>query len=182
MVYLFLATGFEEVEALCPLDLLRRAGVNVCTVGVGGASVTGSHGITVQADITDEQFLALKDAAPEMVILPGGMPGTLNLDASEIVHRAIRSAVSCGGHLAAICAAPMILGYSGFLVGKTVTFYPGFDKFMIGATRDESKKVITDGKVITARGMGAAVDFGAALIAALKGDEAAEKVMKNIRA
>ena len=73
MVYLFLATGFEEVEALCPLDLLRRAGVNVCTVGVGGASVTGSHGITVQADITDEQFLALKDAAPEMVILPGNI-------------------------------------------------------------------------------------------------------------
>jgi len=117
-----------------------------------------------------------------MLVLPGGMPGTTNLDNDARTHKMIRATQESGGYLAAICAAPMILGYSGFLVGKTVTFYPGFDKFMIGATRDESKKVITDGKVITARGMGAAVDFGAALIAALKGDEAAEKVMKNIRA
>jgi len=178
MVYLFLAEGFEEVEALTPVDLMRRAGIEVTTVGVGGEYVTGAHGITFSSDITMDE---VKDV-PEMLVLPGGMPGTTNLDNDARTHKMIRATQESGGYLAAICAAPMILGYSGFLVGKTVTFYPGFDKFMIGATRDESKKVITDGKVITARGMGAAVDFGAALIAALKGDEAAEKVMKNIRA
>jgi len=179
MVYILLADGCEEIEALTPYDMLLRAGIEVKTVSMNAEPrVTGAHGITFSSDITMDE---VKDV-PEMLVLPGGMPGTTNLDNDARTHKMIRATQESGGYLAAICAAPMILGYSGFLVGKTVTFYPGFDKFMIGATRDESKKVITDGKVITARGMGAAVDFGAALIAALKGDEAAEKVMKNIRA
>ena len=179
MVYILLANGCEEVEALTPYDMLLRAGVEVKTVSMNPEpTVVGAHGITFSADTTMDEITDV----PEMLVLPGGMPGTNNLDNDARTHKMIRDTQESGGYLAAICAAPMILGYSGFLVGKTVTFYPGFEKFMIGATRDESKKVITDGKVITARGMGAAVEFGAALIAALKGDEAAAKVMKSIRA
>ena len=179
MVYILLADGCEEIEALTPYDMLLRAGIEVKTVSMNKEPfVKGAHGITFSADITMDEVTD----TPEMLVLPGGMPGTNNLDNDARTHKMIRDTEAAGGYLAAICAAPMILGYSGFLVGKTVTFYPGFEKFMIGATRDESRKVITDGRVITARGMGAAVEFGAALIAALKGDDAAEKVMKNIRA
>ena len=181
MVYLFLATGFEEVEALCPLDLLRRAGVNVCTVGVGGASVTGSHGITVQADITDEQFLALKDAAPEMVILPGGMPGSLNLDSSPAVDAAIQAVSANDGYLAAICAAPLVLGRRGLLQGRRATCYPGFENELAGAI-EIGGKVIRDGKIITAEGMGVALAFGLELVSVLKDPETAGKIKEAVRA
>ena len=181
MVYLFLATGFEEVVALCPLDLLRRAGVNVCTVGVGGASVTGSHGITVQADITDEQFLALKDAAPEMVILPGGMPGSLNLDTSPAVDAAIQAAAANDGYLAAICAAPLVLGRRGLLQGRRATCYPGFENELVGAV-EIGGKVIRDGKIITAEGMGVALEFGLELVSVLKDPETAGKIREAVRA
>lgn len=167
MVYMFLAPGFEEVEALAPLDLLRRAGVEIKTVGVGAKTIEGAHSIPVVADMTDAEF---SDEAPEMVILPGGMPGTLNLDASETVHRAIRSAVSCGGHLAAICAAPMILGKLGLLSGKEAICYPGFEEHLAGATISD-RTVVNDGKVTTAKGMGVAVEFGLTLVALLKGAE-----------
>ncbi len=179
MVYILLADGCEEIEALTPYDMLLRADIEVKTVSMNKEpAVTGAHGITFSADTTMDEVTDV----PEMLVLPGGMPGTTNLDNDPRTHRMIRQTEEAGGYLAAICAAPMILGNSGFLEGKTVTFYPGFEKYMIGAKCDESRKVITDGKVITARGMGAAVDFGAALIAALKGDEAAEKVIKSIRA
>ena len=112
MIYMFLAHGFEETEALAPLDLLRRAGLEVTTVGIGGELVTGSHGITVQADIEDIVF---RDDAPGMVILPGGMPGTRNLDASPVVDAALNATVRNDGYLAAICAAPMVLGKRGLL-------------------------------------------------------------------
>ena len=181
MVYLFLATGFEEVEALCPLDLLRRAGVNVCTVGVGGASVTGSHGITVQADITDEQFLASENAAPEMVILPGGMPGSLNLDTSPAVDAAIQAAAANDGYLAAICAAPLVLGRRGLLQGRRATCYPGFENELVGAV-EIGGKVIRDGKIITAEGMGVALAFGLELVSVLKDPETAGKIREAVRA
>ena len=106
MIYMFLAEGFEEVEALAPLDLIRRAGLEIKTVGVGSKVIVGSHGIPVTADITTDE---LSDNAPEMIILPGGMPGTKNLDACEIVHKAIADAVKNDAYLCAICAAPMIL-------------------------------------------------------------------------
>ena len=117
MVYMFLAEGFEEIEALCPLDLLRRAGVGVKTVAVGEINVRGAHGINVIADITDVEF---SDMCPDMVILPGGMPGTLNLDASAAVHKALDAAASSNAYIAAICAAPSILGNRGMLIGKEV--------------------------------------------------------------
>lgn len=170
MVYMFLAQGFEEVEALAPLDLLRRAGVEIKTVGVGSKTVVGAHSIPVVADITDSEF---SDDAPEMVILPGGMPGTLNLDASKTVHRAIDAAVKNGSHLAAICAAPMILGKLGLLSGKEAICYPGFEEHLLGA-KVSDKTVVNDGKVTTAKGMGVAIEFALTLVKLLKGEKLAE--------
>lgn len=180
MVYMFLANGFEEIEALCPLDLLRRAGVEVKTVAIGGETlhVTGSHGITVTADIDEKDFA---DKAPEMVILPGGMPGASNLDASPTVDGAIKSALACDGYLAAICAAPMILGKRDLLVGKRAICFPGFEQYLNGATV-ASERVVCDGKIITGAGMGVALDFGLALVAALRGKEAAAALRRAVLA
>lgn len=172
MIYMFLAHGFEETEALTPLDLLRRAGLEVTTVGIGGELVTGSHGITVQADIADSVF---HDNAPEMVILPGGMPGTRNLDASPVVDAALRATAARDGYLAAICAAPMVLGKRGLLKGRRAICYPGFEKFLDGAILS-NHHVVRDGKVVTAVGMGAALHFGLELVAMLRGDIAAEEL------
>ena len=169
MVYMFLAEGFEEIEALAPLDLLRRAGVSVVTVGIGGESITGSHGITVKADTSDKK---VKLDEIEMVILPGGMPGTKNLDASGVVHKALDLAKECDAYITAICAAPMILGKRGELNGKSAVCYPGFEEYLIGAKLNPREiKVARDGKYITARGMGVAVDFGLALVEVLCGKE-----------
>ena len=181
MIYMFLAPGFEEVEALCPLDLLRRAGLSVTTVGVGSKTPTGSHGITVTADITEEEFSALDDHTPEMVILPGGMPGTTNLDNSRVVDAALRSASSKGAYIAAICAAPMVLGKRGYLEGKRAICFPGFEEYLTGA-EIATERVVRDGKVITAAGMGVALEFGLALVAALKGQDAADALRRTVLA
>ena len=175
MVYIFLAEGFEEIEALAPLDLLRRAGVEVKTIGVGSRTVVGSHSIPVVADMLDSE---LCDGTPEMVILPGGMPGTLNLNESKVVHKAIRSAIESGAYVCAICAAPLILGRLGLLTGKEAICYPGFEDELVGATIS-GKTVAVDGKIITAKGMGAAIDFGLTLVAILKGNEVAENLRKS---
>lgn len=176
MIYMFLAEGFEEVEALAPLDIIRRAGLEIKTVGVGSKTVIGSHGIPVTADITVDEF---SDAAPDMVILPGGMPGTKNLDANETVHKAIADAVKNGAYLCAICAAPMILGKLGLLVGKKATCFPGFEEYLAGAIVT-GQKVAVDGRIITAKGMGAAVEFGLAIVAALKDETTANELAKAI--
>ena len=178
MVYLFLANGFEEVEALCPLDLLRRAGIAVTTVGIGGDTLTGAHGISVRADIPDTMY---RDSRPEMIILPGGMPGASNLDASHTVEAALRAAYRNGAHLAAICAAPMVLGKRGYLEGKRATCFPGFEDFLSGA-EVLSDGVVTDGNIITARGMGVAMEFGLALVAALKGEDTADALRRAVLA
>ena len=180
MIYMFLANGFEEVEALCPLDLLRRAGLQVTTVGVGGDMIVGSHGIAVQADMPDTMY---RDAKPEMVILPGGMPGSKNLDESRTVDTALRAASASNAYLAAICAAPMVLGKRGYLQGKKATCFPGFEEHLQGAKlAPEGVRVVTDGHVITAAGMGVAVEFGLALVAALKGVDAAKELQRAILA
>lgn len=170
MIYMFLAEGFEEVEALAPLDLIRRAGLEIKTVGVGSKVIVGSHGIPVTADITVDEFF---DDTPDMVILPGGMPGTKNLDANATVHKAIADAVKNDAYVCAICAAPMILGKLGLLVGKKATCYPGFEQYLAGAIVAPFK-VAVDGKIITAKGMGAAIEFGLAIVAALKDGKTAE--------
>ena len=178
MIYMFLADGFEEVEALCPLDILRRAGFEVTTVGIGGKDVIrGAHGIIVHADIPDVMY---RDSTPEMLILPGGMPGSKNLDESRIVDSALRAAARKGAYLAAICAAPMVLGKRGYLEGKKAVCFPGFEEHLIGATVDGEKAVIRDGNVITAKGMGAAFDFGLELVRALKDDGTAEKIRDSV--
>ena len=178
MVYMFLANGFEEIEALCPLDLLRRAGIAVTTVGIGGESITGSHGITVQADIPDTMY---RDSKPEMVILPGGMPGTTNLDNSKTVDAALRAAIKTNAFIGAICAAPMVLGKRGYLKGKRAICFPGFETYLDGATI-ASERVATDGTIITGAGMGVALDFGLALVAALKGDTVADELRRAVLA
>lgn len=178
MIYLFLANGFEEVEALCPLDLLRRAGLAVTTVGVGGDVIVGAHGIAVQADIPDTLF---RDSKPDMIILPGGMPGTKNLDESRTVDAALRAANANGAYLAAICAAPMVLGKRGYLKGKEATCFPGFEEYLEGATLSKAR-VVTDGRTVTAAGMGVAMEFGLALVALLQGKEAAERLRSAVLA
>lgn len=181
MVYLFLAPGFEEIEALCPLDLLRRAGVDVTTVAIGTptAAVPGAHGITVMADMTEDAFDPASPA--EMLILPGGMPGAANLDASPTVDAAIVNAVKTDAYLSAICAAPMILGRRGLLRGKSATCFPGFEGELEGAVLADAR-VVRDGKLITAAGMGVALDFGLALVAALCGKEKADALRAGVQA
>lgn len=178
MIYLFLAEGFEEIEALCPLDLMRRAGLSVTTIGVGGREITGAHGITVLADASEED-LALTSA--EMIVLPGGMPGTLNLANSPTVLRAVERAHREGAYLAAICAAPSILGDLGLLKGKEAVCFPGFEDRLIGATLSD-RRVVRDGRVITAAGMGVALDFGLALVEALLGVERARELREAVLA
>lgn len=176
MVYLFLANGFEEIEALTPLDVLRRAGVLVTTVGVGGDSVLGAHGIRVQADIPDTMY---RDAAPDMIILPGGMPGSEHLDNSRTVDAALRAAAAKDSYLCAICAAPMVLGKRGYLQGKRAVCYPGFEQHLQGAEVTDGRVEI-DGHVITAKGMGAALEFGLALVEVLCGKQKAEQIAASV--
>ena len=178
MIYMFLANGFEEVEALCPLDLLRRAGLEVTTVGIGGEAVVGSHGIQVQADIPDTMY---RDSKPEMVILPGGMPGTTHLDGSPTVERALRAAAANNAYLAAICAAPMVLGKRGYLEGKRATCFPGFEEHLTGAEAT-GESVVIDGRVITAKGMGVALEFGLALVSVLCGEDKAQELRRTVQA
>ncbi len=178
MIYMFFAEGFEEVEALAPLDLMRRAGLSVTTVGVGGPTVTGAHGISVLADISDKDYA---DDSPEMIFLPGGMPGTINLAASEVVQSAIQTAVRTNAYLAAICAAPSILGDLGLLQGKNAICYPGFEDRLTGATVSK-KRVVRDGKILTAAGMGVAVEFGLAIVEELLGKKKAEELRRAVLA
>lgn len=178
MVYMFLANGFEEIEALCPLDLLRRANIEVTTVGIGSEVIRGAHNITVHADIVDVMF---SDSNPEMIILPGGMPGAKNLDESRIVDTAIKIANKKGAYIAAICAAPFILGKRGLLSGKSATCYPGFEDELEGANIINDSGVVVDGNIITAKGMGVAQKFGLTLVSLLRGNQVAEKINKSIQ-
>ncbi len=160
MLYVLLATGFEETEMIAPLDMLRRAGVPVQTVGVSGKVVVGAHDIPVTADILPED---VDVSAMDGVILPGGMPGTTNLQSSDFVIDLVKTCAKQEKLLAAICAAPMILGELGLLEGKNATCFPGFESYLKGATVLHAS-VATDGSVITGRGAGAALDFGSALV------------------
>lgn len=157
MIYVFLANGFEEIEALAVVDVLRRAELDVLTVGVGEDFVIGSHQIPVAADIS-EKGLVLNDKV-DAIVLPGGMPGTLNLEKSPVVQKAIDWAVENDKLICAICAAPSILGHKNLLDGKKATCFPGFEEELFGATISKDF-VVRDGNVITAKGMGSAIEFG----------------------
>ncbi|MBR4910029.1 MAG: DJ-1/PfpI family protein [Clostridia bacterium] len=172
MVYVFLADGFEETEALVPVDILRRGGVEVKTVGIGSKTVCGSHKIPVVCDITEEEVSPDNIKA---IVLPGGMPGTLNLKKSNTVNSLIDFAADNGIIIGAICAAPSILGEKGLLKGKRATCFPGFEQALSGAALCEGPAV-KDGNIITACGAGAAFQFGFLLLAALYGNDTADKL------
>ncbi|MFA5561242.1 MAG: DJ-1 family glyoxalase III [Eubacteriales bacterium] len=177
MIYLLLADGFEEVEAICPLDILRRGGLSVQTVGITGKFVTGSHGITLEADILPEQA----GDEIELLMFPGGMPGATNLDQSAHTDRLLNAVMHHGGRVAAICAAPMILGKRGLLQGKRAIAYPGYEKYLTGAIVTPDSRVVTDGPFTTAVGMGASAEFGFALLGLMAGREKAEEVFRSAR-
>lgn len=177
MIYVFLADGFEETEAVAPIDMLRRAKLEVKTVGIGTAQPTSSHGISVAADITESDVVL--DDKLEMIVLPGGMPGTLNLEASETVQKAISYCVKNDIPIGAICAAPSILGKLGLLSGRDAVCYPGYEKYLDGA-KVLNTLCITDGRFTTACGAGAAVPFGLELVRVLCGAEKAEALRSAI--
>ena len=176
MVYVLLGTGFEETEAIAPIDLLRRAGVSVLTVGLNGKVVYGGHGIGVEADITPDE-VDLTNL--EMVVLPGGLGGVASIRASEQAMDMIRFASQNGKYTAAICAGPTVLGDLGITAGKHVVCYPGCEEGCPGAIF-ESTAACTDGTVITGTSAGCATAFGLELIAALKGREMADTIQKQI--
>ena len=176
MVYMLLGTGFEETEAIAPLDLLRRAGVEVKTVGLNGKVIYGGHGIGVEADLEISQ-MDLKDL--EMIILPGGLGGVASIRGSQAAMDAIRYAYENGKYTAAICAGPTVLADLGIVDGKNATCYPGCEGQMGTANMVEAAAV-TDGKLITGTSAGCAVPFGLALITALKGQEEADRIAQQI--
>lgn len=178
MIYVFMADGFEETEAIAPIDMLRRAGCDVVTVGIKNDGVKSSHGVPVLCDITDMQVEL--DERLEMIILPGGMPGTLNIEANAVVQSAIDYCVDNNIPIGAICAAPSIIGKKGLLDGKEATCFPGFEKYLIGAKLSD-KKVVTDGIFTTAAGAGVAVEFGLELIRCLKGKEESDAIKAAIQ-
>lgn len=178
MVYVFLADGFEDIEALAPIDILRRANVDVKTVGVTGAQVVSAHNVTFVPDISVNEIRL--DSSVDMIILPGGMPGTLNLEANEKVQQAIDFCAANDKLIAAICAAPSILGHKGLLKGRNATCYPGFEKDLDGA-RTNGDFVCVDGKFITAKGAGVCIEFGLKLAELLKGKQTADSIQSGIQ-
>ena len=176
MVYMLLGTGFEETEAIAPLDLLRRAGVDIQTVGLNGKIIYGSHGIGVEADIEIGQMDLTQ---LEMIILPGGLGGVASIRGSQAAMDAVRFAYENDKYTAAICAGPTVLADLGIPNGKNATCYPGCEGQMGSANMVEAAAV-TDGKLITGTSAGCAVSFGLALIAALKGQEEADRIEKQI--
>lgn len=177
MVYVFLADGFEVIEALAPVDMMKRAGIDVKTVGVTGKNVTASCGVTVTSDMTIYEF-NFYDV--EAVVLPGGMPGTLNLENNDAVQNAIDNAKNTNAFICAICAAPSILGHKGLLNGKNAVCFPGFENALEGALLSD-EYVVTDGQFITAKGAGVCIDFGLEIVKQLKGGEVSDEVRKSIQ-
>ena len=177
MIAVLLADGFEEIEALTPVDVLRRAGLDVKTVGINAKTVTGAHKIPVVCDILTSEVV-LDDVS--LVIFPGGMPGAVNLDASPFTDVIIDAAIKNGGRIAAICAAPLILGRRGLLKGKSATCYPGFEAELKGAAVCNAG-VVTDGNITTARGMGVALDFSLELVSLILGEKKKNEIREAVK-
>ena len=176
MVYMLLGTGFEETEAIAPLDLLRRAGVEVLTVGLNGKVIRGSHGIRVEADI---EICDLDLNNLEMIILPGGLGGVASIRACAAAMDAVSFAWKQGKYTAAICAGPTVLADLGITDGRKATCYPGCEDKM-GSAVMVNAAAVTDGKLITGTSAGCAIPFGLALIAALKGQAEADRIAQQI--
>ena len=177
MVYVLLGRGFEEMEAIAPVDLLRRAGISTLTVGVEGKTATGSHGITVEADITLGE-MDLTDM--DMIVLPGGLGGVATVRKSQAALDALRFAWENDKFVAAICAGPTVLADLHITDGLTATCYPGCESGMGSARMAENVPCIRDGRLITGTSAGCAIPFALALIEALKGKELADKIAGQI--
>ena len=177
MVYVLLGTGFEETEAIAPIDLLRRAGVDVLTVGINGKTVYGSHGIGVTADITIDQMDLTQ---MEMIVLPGGLRGVASIRGNQQAITAIRFAHENGKYIGAICAAPTILAELGITNGKDAVCYPGCETEMGNARIYQDYPSVVDGMVITGASAGCAIPFALSLIQVLKGADEARKVAQQI--
>lgn len=173
MVYEFLATGFEEVEALAPVDILRRGGVEIKTVSVtGDLLVESAHGVAIKADLLFEDADL---ASADLLLLPGGLPGATNLNEHEGLRKVLVGQNERGGRIAAICAAPLVLGGLGLLNGKKATCYPGFEKYLTGATYTADLCTV-DGNITTGRGPAAVLPFSYALLEQFVGAEATKAV------
>ena len=177
MVYVILGKGFEEVEAIAPVDILRRCGVEVATAGIGGRTVEGAHGISVAADCTVEE---IDQSRLEMIVLPGGLGGVESILGSRPALEAVERAWRDGKYVAAICAAPTVLAKLGISNGRTVTSYPGMESQMGTCDYRTDRKVIVDGKLITSRGPGTAMDFGLELARILCGAECADETARGM--
>lgn len=176
MVYMFLANGFEEIEALYTVDVLRRAGVEIKTVGVSDKIAMGSHKIPVICDIYKDELD--ENADFDMIILPGGLPGATNLDSDKTVDKFIFLANERGKFICAICASPFIIGKRGLLNGRRATCFPGFEKELIGATVTNTG-CVRDGNIITAKAMGASHEFAIEILSAIKGEAEATRIKKS---
>jgi len=177
MVYILLAEGFEEMEALAPADLLRRAGIDVALVGLDATAVTGGHGITVTTDLTLDQ---VRLVPTDMLVLPGGMGGVTNLQNSSAAMALIQSAYDQSCWLAAICAAPTLLGRLGILDGRSAVCYPGMEGQLGQADPHPERHVVVDGRVITSRAAGSAFEFGFTLVEVLTNLTKAEEIRNGI--
>ena len=176
-VCIFFAPGLEEIEGLTVVDLMRRADIPISIVSIGDSlEITGAHGIRITAD---SRFVDMDFSGTEMLVLPGGAPGTCNLNACEPLKALLRDFYDKGKYIGAICAAPMILGHLGFLKGRKATCYPGFEKDLIGAVHVTDEAVI-DGHIITSRGLGTAIEFAASLISLLTDEATAEDIKKSV--
>lgn len=175
--FVFLATGFEEIEAIGTVDVLRRAGIDAVTVSITGAEkVSGAHGMDVVADVL---FADADFSEADALILPGGMPGSNNLNAFEPLKELLLNQYRKEKIVAAICAAPLVLGGLGLLKNRKATCYPSFEPKLIGATVVNEAAVI-DGHVITGKGPGLVFEFALAVVVALKGDAVAEEVSAGL--
>lgn len=176
MIYIFLADGFETIEALAPLDMLRRANIDVKTVGIGSKEILSSHNVKVSADISESE--ATFDNL-EGIILPGGSKGTENLENSSTVRKFIDHANKNKLLIAAICAAPSVLGKNGLLKDVSATAYPSFAEFI--DNYDNDNYVVSSKNIITARGAGVSVDFGLEIVKYLSGENISEEIRESIQ-
>ena len=177
MFYVMMADGFEEAEAIVPLDLMRRAGIDAKTVGIGGETLRSNKGVRVVADLTEAEA---DPAACEGVFLPGGMPGMENLSASAFVRAAVSACAEAGKPVCAICAAPAVLGRMGLLRGRRAVCFPGFEHELKGCDV-QAAPVCVDGDIITGQGAGCVFPFAHAIIARMRGKAEADRVLAQIR-
>lgn len=177
MVYVLLGTGFEEMEAITPVDILRRAGIQVCTVGVTGKTVTGGHGISVEADITIDQ---MDLTVLEMIVLPGGLGGVASARASQKALDALTFAWENNKYVAAICAGPTVLADLHITDGRQTTCYPGCEENMGSANVVTNAPCVQDGNLITGASAGCAIPFALMLIEAIKGEAIAQQIAGQI--